>query len=70
MTLNGKMATRTGGSRRIRNKTSPQRLHAQGGLMDNIMVGIDTGLADNLLLNARLQVSGHMLYVPGSGIAN
>jgi diaminohydroxyphosphoribosylaminopyrimidine deaminase/5-amino-6-(5-phosphoribosylamino)uracil reductase len=53
MTLDGKIATRTGDSKWISNPASRQIVHALRGRMDGILVGIGTALADDPLLTAR-----------------
>ena len=53
MSLDGKIASRTGDSQWISNEASRQRVHALRGRMDGIVVGIDTALADDPLLTAR-----------------
>lgn len=53
MTLDGKIATRTGDSRWISGERSRARVHALRGRMDAIVIGIGTALADDPLLTAR-----------------
>lgn len=53
MTLDGKIATRSGDSKWISNAASRQIAHAIRGRMDGIIVGIGTALADDPLLTAR-----------------
>jgi len=53
MTLDGKLATRTGDSKWISSEESRRIVHALRGRMDAIVVGIGTALADDPLLTAR-----------------
>lgn len=53
MSLDGKIATRTGESKWISSKASRKVVHEMRGRMDGIVVGIGTALADDPLLTAR-----------------
>lgn len=53
MSLDGKIATRTGDSRWISNEASRAKVHRIRGRVDAIMVGIETALRDDPLLTAR-----------------
>ena len=53
MTLDGRIATRTGDSQWISNKTSRKKVHEIRSCVDAIMVGIGTALADDPLLTPR-----------------
>jgi diaminohydroxyphosphoribosylaminopyrimidine deaminase/5-amino-6-(5-phosphoribosylamino)uracil reductase len=53
MSLDGKIATRTGNSKWISNETSRKRVHDLRGRMDAILIGIGTALTDDPLLTAR-----------------
>jgi diaminohydroxyphosphoribosylaminopyrimidine deaminase/5-amino-6-(5-phosphoribosylamino)uracil reductase len=54
VSLDGKIATRTGESRWITGKASREYVHRQRSFHDAIMVGVETVLADNPLLTCRL----------------
>ncbi len=53
MTLDGKIATRTGDSKWISNEASRRRVHELRGRMDAIVIGVGTASADDPLLTAR-----------------
>jgi diaminohydroxyphosphoribosylaminopyrimidine deaminase/5-amino-6-(5-phosphoribosylamino)uracil reductase len=53
MTLDGKIATRTGDSKWISSHAARALVHELRGRMDGILVGIGTALADDPLLTAR-----------------
>jgi len=53
MTLDGKIATRTGASQWISSTASREIVHALRGRMDAVMVGRETALRDDPLLTAR-----------------
>jgi diaminohydroxyphosphoribosylaminopyrimidine deaminase/5-amino-6-(5-phosphoribosylamino)uracil reductase len=53
MSLDGRIATRTGDSKWISNETSRRRVHELRGRMDAIILGIGSALADDPLLTAR-----------------
>src|SRR5262249_50670377 len=53
MTLDGKIATRTGDSKWVSNDASRALVHRLRGRMDAIVVGVGTVLADDPLLTAR-----------------
>ena len=53
MTLDGKIATRTGESRWISNPQSREIVHSLRGRVDAIMVGRETAIHDDPLLTAR-----------------
>jgi diaminohydroxyphosphoribosylaminopyrimidine deaminase/5-amino-6-(5-phosphoribosylamino)uracil reductase len=53
MSLDGKIAAKTGDSKWISNEASRRRVHELRGRMDGILVGIGTALADDPLLTAR-----------------
>lgn len=53
MTLDGRIATRTGDSQWISNETSRKKVHEMRSRVDGIMVGIGTALADDPLLTPR-----------------
>ncbi|HEY3967178.1 MAG TPA: bifunctional diaminohydroxyphosphoribosylaminopyrimidine deaminase/5-amino-6-(5-phosphoribosylamino)uracil reductase RibD, partial [Planctomycetaceae bacterium] len=53
MTLDGRLASRTGASKWISNETSRAVVHQLRGRMDAVVIGIGTALADDPLLTAR-----------------
>jgi diaminohydroxyphosphoribosylaminopyrimidine deaminase/5-amino-6-(5-phosphoribosylamino)uracil reductase len=53
MTLDGKIATRTGDSKWISGEASRRKVHELRGRMDAIVIGIGTALVDDPLLTAR-----------------
>ncbi len=55
MTMDGKIATRTGASRWITSETARQRVHAERGHYAAIMAGIGTVLTDDPLLTCRTE---------------
>ena len=58
MTLDGKIATSTGDSKWISNSDSRQIVHKLRARVDAVIVGIGTALADDPMLNARLDQQG------------
>ena len=59
MTLDGKVATRTGDSKWISGELSRERAHRWRGERDAVVVGIGTALADDPQLTARLDGAPH-----------
>lgn len=57
MSLDGKIATRTGESKWISGEASREQVHRERGYLTGIMVGINTVLKDNPHLTARLPES-------------
>ena len=59
MTLDGKVATRSGDSKWISGESSRERAHYWRAESDAVVVGIGTALADDPLLTARLPAPAH-----------
>jgi diaminohydroxyphosphoribosylaminopyrimidine deaminase/5-amino-6-(5-phosphoribosylamino)uracil reductase len=59
MTLDGKVATRTGDSKWISGEVSRTRAHHWRAECDAVAVGIGTALADDPLLTARIPAAAH-----------
>lgn len=53
MSLDGKVATRTGESRWISSESSRKLVHELRGRVDGIMIGVNTAIADDPMLTAR-----------------
>ncbi len=53
MTLDGHIATHTGDSQWVSNQASRAKVHELRGVVDAVVVGIETALADDSLLTAR-----------------
>lgn len=60
MTLDGKICTRTGDSRWVSGEASRQRVHRMRSSLTAILCGIGTVLADDPMLNCRLQPKTHV----------
>lgn len=58
MTLDGKIATRTGKSRWISGEKSRKFVHRLRSMCDGIMVGVNTVIEDDPMLNVRLEREG------------
>lgn len=58
ITLDGKIATRSGDSRWITNEAARQRVHHLRATSDTVLVGMGTFLADNPRLDVRLATPG------------
>jgi diaminohydroxyphosphoribosylaminopyrimidine deaminase/5-amino-6-(5-phosphoribosylamino)uracil reductase len=78
MTLDGKIAARTGDAKWITGDAARARVHELRGRMDGILVGIGTVLADDPLLTARppgprtplrIVLDSHARLSPGSALA-
>lgn len=54
MSLDGKVATRTGHSRWVSSEAARERVHRLRGLVDAVLVGVGTALADDPLLTCRV----------------
>ena len=55
MTMDGKIATRTGASRWITDEAARERVHQDRNRYAGIMVGVGTVLADNPMLDCRIE---------------
>ena len=55
MTMDGKVATRTGASRWVTGEAARRRVHADRGRYAAVMVGVGTVLADDPLLTCRIE---------------
>jgi diaminohydroxyphosphoribosylaminopyrimidine deaminase / 5-amino-6-(5-phosphoribosylamino)uracil reductase len=64
LTLDGRVATRTGDSRWISSEESRARVHGWRTEADAVAVGIDTAIADDPQLTARVEGAGEPTRVP------
>lgn len=69
MTLDGRIATRTGDSRWISSEASRKQVHEMRGQADAVMVGLGTATKDNPRLNCRIPEMPSPLKVIVDGLA-